>query len=123
MDDQKSISLDQLIGLWILSHLTLRILGYLRLRQNQFKIMRMFVLDVLFALPYGLVLFFNPYQSDLLQSWFVLLFMLGSSFLQTYRHLVIKKDDEGSSKYSHDTTAFTVVFVTDASFIHDPYVE
>lgn len=89
--NQSTLSLDQLIGLWILSHLTLRVLGYLRLKQNQFKIMRMFVLDVLIALPYGLVLFFNPYQSDLLQSWFVLLFMLGSSFLQTYRHLVIKK--------------------------------
>ena len=85
------MTLDQLIGAWIVIQLLLRLIGYVWLKKNQFKIMRMLVIDVIIAAPYGLVLLFNPYQSNLLQSWFVLLFMLGSSIVQTYRHLVIKK--------------------------------
>lgn len=85
------MTLDQLIGLWIVIQLTLRLMGYIGLNHVQFKIKRMFVLDAIIALPYGLILVFNPYQSDLLQSWFVLLFMLGSSIVQMYRHLVIQK--------------------------------
>ena len=85
------MTLDQLIGAWIVIQLLLRFIGYVWLKKNQFKIMRMLVIDVIIAAPYGLVLLFNPYQSNLLQSWFVLLFMLGSSIVQTYRHLVIKK--------------------------------
>jgi hypothetical protein len=85
------MTLDQLIGLWILIQLAIRLSGYIGLIKVQFRIMRMLVLDTIIALPYGLILVFNPYQSDLLQSWFVLLFMLGSSIVQTYRHLVIKK--------------------------------
>lgn len=85
------MTLDQLIGAWIVIQLLLRLIGYVWLKKNQFKIMRMLVIDVIIAAPYGFVLLFNPYQSNLLQSWFVLLFMLGSSIVQTYRHLVIKK--------------------------------
>lgn len=85
------MTLDQLIGLWIVIQLALRLSGYIGLKRVQFKITRMLVLDTLIALPYGLILVFNPYQSDLLQSWFVLLFMLGSSIVQAYRHLIIKK--------------------------------
>ncbi len=85
------LTLDQLIGAWIVIQLLLRLIGYIWLNKNQFRIMRMLVIDVIIAAPYGFVLLFNPYQSNLLQSWFVLLFMLGSSIVQTYRHLVIKK--------------------------------
>jgi hypothetical protein len=85
------MTLDQLIGAWIVIQLLLRLIGYIWLKKNQFKIMRMLLIDTLIATPFGFVLLFNPYQSNLLQSWFVLLFMLGSSIVQTYRHLVIKK--------------------------------
>lgn len=85
------MTLDQLIGLWIIIHLSLRVSGYVLLNNEQFKIKRILLIDIVFALPYGLILIFNPYQSDVVQSWFVLLFMLGSSMLQSYRHLVIKK--------------------------------
>jgi len=85
------MTLDQLLGAWIVIQLLIRLIGYLRLKKYQFKILRMLVLDAIVALPYGLILVFNPYNSDLLQSWFVLLFMLGSSIVQTYRHLIIKK--------------------------------
>ena len=85
------ITLDQLIGTWILIQLLLRLIGYIWLNKYQFKIKRMLTIDILVATPYGFVLLFNPYQSNLLQSWFVLLFMIGSSIVQTYRHLVIKK--------------------------------
>lgn len=114
------ISLEQLIGFWIIVHLTLRILGYIMLHQAQFKVKRIFLVDFIFALPFGLILIFNPYQSDLVQSWFVLVFMLGSSMLQAYRHLVIKKTIHDQQKI-HTTRLHLPIIISQtvpSYFIH-----
>lgn len=105
------ITLDQLIGSWIIIHLVLRIWGYLLLHQAQFKIRHIFIVDFVFALPFGLILIFNPYQSDVVQSWFVLVFMLGSSMLQAYRHLIIKKTIHDKQKI-HSTRLHIPIIVS-----------